>query len=267
MSSKHHRRKKATVLATAPLSCLYKLRSHSPARPAASTMGARMSRHCVYHKPFQKLSASDRRGVNLEMERSPRLGVPTIAIEPQKHRSDVQSYSSAQHYAPPWMLKAVVVQHLHQSLALSLATCNSRPPLPLLRYRSIERGAEDLCANASCSSDLWLRRCSRDYPLGILAIRMKTQGRTCNANRCCKGIQLIHVHVPMKEAHRLDCRRKKFTGGLCFLKNDTHSRVVLHARTADVRALGTPSPRATWSSNTTDAHVAASTTTQYNCAR
>ena len=50
---------------------------------------------------------------------------------------------------------------------------------------------------------------------------------------------------------------RAFTGALCFLK---------HATTV-VRALGTPSSRATRSSNTTAAHVAASTTTLCNSAR
>ena len=37
-------------------------------------------------------------------------------------------------------------------------------------------------------------------------------------NRCCKGIQLIHVHVLVdkKEAQRLDCRRKIFHGSAVF---------------------------------------------------
>ena len=42
--------------------------------------------------------------------------MPTIAIEPsssQKHRSDVQSYSSAQQCAALWMLKAIVEQLYH----------------------------------------------------------------------------------------------------------------------------------------------------------
>ena len=62
----------------------------------------------------ENLSASDRGDAHLEMERTPRLRVPTIAIEPsssQKQRSDVQSYST-----PPWMLKAIVVQLLHHRL-------------------------------------------------------------------------------------------------------------------------------------------------------
>ena len=59
----------------------------------------------------------------------------------------------------------------------------------------------------------------------------------------------------IKEAQRLTAEEKSFTGGLCFLKNATHSKVVLHARTADVRALGTPPSRATWSLNTTDSHL------------
>ena len=55
----------------------------------------------------------------------------------------------------------------------------------------------------------------------------------------------------IKEAQRP--AEKSFTG---ILMTATNCRVVLHARTADVRALGTPSSRATWSSNTTAAHVA-----------
>ena len=71
-----------------------------------------------------------------------------------------------------------------------------------------------------------------------------------------------HVLADERNATRNACTAEEnnSTGALCFLKNATHSRVVLHARTADVRALGTPSSRATWSSDTTAAHIAASTT-------
>ena len=76
----------------------------------------------------------------------------------------------------------------------------------------------------------------------------KLKGGRATRKRCCKGIQHIHVHVLVdkkkRNAQRLDCRRKFFHGSLVFPgERHTHSRVVLHARTADVRALGTPSSR------------------------
>ena len=71
-----------------------------------------------------------------------------------------------------------------------------------------------------------------------------------------------HVLADERNATRNACTAEEnnFTRALCFLKNATHSRVVLHARSADVRVLGTPSSRATWSSDTTAARIAASTT-------
>ena len=119
--------KKATVIATAPLSCLYKLRVHTPARPAASTIGSRMSRR--------------------------QLGDGEAASVIDRYSTIV--FAEAQKLCPVVFERAAMCSSLY---------VESHPFLPQHRcvrhlghaksHRSIERSAEDLCANASCSNDL-----------------------------------------------------------------------------------------------------------------
>ena len=171
------------------------------------------------------------------------------------------------------------------SLALSLATCISREPLPqnamrlkpwtckvASQYRKKCRGfvrqrlllQRPLIASTSSAFLVCLRR-SRLSSVNVLTswpFGRTLKGGRATRNRCCKEIQLIHVHVLVvkRSATPGPQQKNSFTGALFFPKNDTHSSVVLRARTADVRALDTPSSRATWSSDTTAAYVAASTT-------
>ena len=140
------------------------------------------------------------------MERPPKLRVPTIATEPlssQKHRSDVQSYSSAQPCAPTWMLKAIVVQILHHRLrflwphASHDRLCHScdAPEVSDMQSRiAISKEVARICAltplapaTSDCADVFGLSGLPAEVAIilckiaDMLAIRTKTQGRTCNA--------------------------------------------------------------------------------------
>ena len=87
---------------------------------------------------------------NLEMERRPRLRVPRTVIERFFTQNLKKMSSRARERSN------VLLHH-----CLRLTTCISRRPLNCdapeisdVQNRIIERYAEDLCANASCCSDL-----------------------------------------------------------------------------------------------------------------
>ena len=117
--------------------------------------------------------------------------MPTIAIESsssQKHRSDVQSYSSAQQCAPPWMLKAIAVQLLHHRLRFLWSHLTTAAATAAMRLKSrtgkvasqygkkspATSACVDVFGLSGLPAEVAIILCESD----ILAIRTKTQRRT-----------------------------------------------------------------------------------------
>ena len=152
--------------------------------------------------------------------------MPTIAIEPsssQKHGRDVQSYSSAQQCAPPWMLIGIVVQLLQHRLRLSghmhLKTASATAAMSL-KFRTCKVPSQYRRKCRGFVRQRVLLHRPLDYlceSAEILAIRTKTHGRTCNAKPFLRGESTSYKSMSptMQEAQRLDGRRKTISREPC----------------------------------------------------
>ena len=167
--------------------------------------------------------------------------MPTIPIEPsssQKHGSDHQSSSSAQQYAPAWMLKpssynsciiaCAFSRHMHLTTASAsaamrlkfwtsnVASHHRKKCRGFVRQRHLLQRA--LISQMSSALLVCLRRSrlsslttATSWPFG-----RKLKGGRATRNLCCTGIHLIHVHVAVDQRRATPGlpKRNYFTGAM-----------------------------------------------------